>query len=722
MSKADIAFSRRNFMVASLLAGGGLLLGFTTRARAQANAATAPTPNAFIRIDPAGRVTLTLPYVEMGQGAYTSQAQIVAEELEIDPATILLEHAPANEALYASPLFLGQITGGSGSLRGAWMTMRSASAAARMMLIDAAARRWQVRSSTCRAENGRVIHPASNRSLGYGELATDAAHLRVPRSPSLKTPAQFRVVGKAVPRLDTLEKITGRTIYGIDVRPEGTRYAFVASSPVFGGTLGAVDERAALAIKSVRQVVRIDDAVAVVADNTWAARKGLSALRITWNDGANSKLTTADLVAAADAALERPGLVAQNVGDITKAEAQATVRYEQIFRLPMLAHATMEPLNCTVHVTQERCDVWCGNQALGRSQRFAAEAAGLPVERVFIHNHILGGGFGRRLEADYIAQAVKLAKQVQGPLKVMWSREEDMQHDYYRYINHSRVTVGLDADGRPVSWRHRVVGPNIMSRFLPIYQKDGVDLDIVDCATGPYDIPNIHVDFVRNEAPQGCATGNWRGVGPSRNVFIVESVMDELARRAGIDPIAYRRALMSKAPRLKTVLDLAAEKAGWQTPLPQRPGARRGRGVAVFSGFGSYLALVAEVSVNAANHVRVERVVCAIDTGLVVNPDIVKAQIEGGIHFGISAVLREEITVSEGRVEQGNFDSYTLLRIHEAPSTEVHLVPSNEDPGGVGEPGTSGAIAAVANAVSAATGRQITTLPISRALSQEARA
>jgi isoquinoline 1-oxidoreductase subunit beta len=364
----------------------------------------------------------------------------------------------------------------------------------------------------------------------------------------------------------------------------------------------------------------------------------------------------------------------------------------------------------------QKCDLWCGNQAIGRSQQCAAEAAGLPIENVFIHNQLLGGGFGRRLEADYIAQAVSLAKKVDGPLQVIWSREEDMRHDYYRYLNHSRVTVGLDSNGQPVSWKHRIVGPNIMSRFLPIYQKDGIDLDIIDCATGPYDVPNVFVDFVRNEAPQGCSTGNWRGVGPSRNVFIVESVMDELAHRAGRDPVEYRRALMGKFPRERAVLDLATTKAGWGTPLPKG----RGRGVAVFAGFGSYLALVAEVLVDSTNHVRVERVVCAIDTGLVINPDIVRAQIEGGVTFGISAALREKITVSNGRIEQGNFDSYQLLRMHETPSIEVHIIPSTEDPGGVGEPGTSGAIAAVANAVFAATGKRVTTLPIQEALSRGA--
>ena len=713
MSPGGSRISRRDLLIASIVGSSGLLLQFPLRTAAQASP-PAPTPNAFIRIDPQGRVTLTMPYVEMGQGAYTSQAQIVAEELEIDPSSIILEPAPANEKLYASPLFLGQITGGSGSLRGAWMTMRSAAAAARMMLIEAGAHRWKVRSSTCSTENGRVIHASSKRSLGYGELADDAARLPVPQSPRLKTPSQFRVIGKAVPRVDTLDKISGRLMYGIDAQPKGLRYAFVAASPVFNGKVGSVEDGATLAIKGVRQVVRLADAVAVVADNTWAAKKGLSALKVVWDEGGNSGISTTDMVAAADAALDRPGLVSESVGDTAHAEASAATRYEQVFRLPMLAHATMEPLNCTAHVTADGCDVWCGNQALGRAQQFAAAAADLPVEQVRIHNHVLGGGFGRRLEADYIAQAVSIAKQVAGPLKVMWSREEDMQHDYYRYINHSRVTVGLDANGQPTSWRHRIVGPNIMARFLPIYQKNGVDLDVVDCAKGPYDIPNVLVDFVRNEAPQGCATGNWRGVGPSRNVFIVESVMDELARRAGRDPIEYRRALMSKAPRPKAVLDLVAVKSGWNTPLP--PG--KARGVAVFSGFGSHLALVAQVSVDSSAQVRVDKVVCAIDAGLVINPDIVRAQIEGGITFGVSSALREQITVANGRVEQANFDTYALLRIHEAPSIEVHIVPSNEEPGGVGEPGTSGAIAAVANAVSAAMGIRLTTLPIQAALSQ----
>lgn len=714
MSMTDTALSRRQFLVSAVLGSGGLLLGFHTRGMAQAAPAR---PDAFIRIDTQGRVTLILPYVEMGQGAYTSQVQLVAEELEVDPASILYQPAPADEALYASPLFLGQITGGSGSLRGAWLTLRGAAATARTMLVDAAARRWRVAASSCHAASGRVIHGGTNRSLGYGELADEAARLPVPQAPKLKGPGQFRVIGQPLHRVDTDGKLNGTARYGIDARPGGVQYAVVMAAPVFNARVEAVDDRAARAVRGVRQVVRLDDAVAVVADHTWAARKGLNALRVTWTPIAAGRLNTAELVKQADAALEQAGLPAEKTGDTAAAEAAASSRYEETFRLPMLAHAPMEPLNCTVQWTAARCDIWCGNQALGPTHKLAVEAAGLQRENVHIHNHLLGGGFGRRLEGDYVVQAVRIARQVAGPVKVTWSREEDLQHDYFRYLNHSRVTVGLDARGMPVSWRHRIVGPNIMARFLPIYQKDGVDLDIVDCATGPYDIANISVDFVRNEAPAGCATGNWRGVGPSRNVFIVEGVMDELARRAGRDPIEYRRALMSKHPRQRAVLDLVAARSGWNVPLP--PG--KGRGVAVFSAFGSHMAIVAEVQVDAARQVRVERVVCAIDTGIVVNPDIVRAQIEGGITFGISAALREQITVADGRIEQGNFDTYQILRMHEAPVIEVHIVDSTEEPGGVGEPGTSGAIAAVANAVSAATGKRLTRLPIQQALQQEAR-
>ena len=698
--------NRRSFLTAVAATGGGLMIGFPLRAEAQQAAAT--NPNAFIRISSSGGVTLILPYVEMGQGAYTSQVQLLAEELEVDPLSVKIEHAPPDEVLYASPLFGDQITGGSGSLRGAWMTLRAAGAATREMLVEAAARRWKVRASSCVAANGVISHTGSGRKLAYGAVANAAARLPVPRNPKLKTQSQFKVVGNPMRRLDTPEKITGQAMFGIDARPPGVQYAAVAACPVFGGTLATVDTAPAMLIKGVSQVVRLDDAVAVVASNTWAARKGLAALEPIWNEGANADLTIARLTSLADAALHQPGRIFSTVGDISEAEAKAASLFTADFRQPILAHAAMEPINCTVHVKRDACEVWVGSQVVGRVQKAAAEATGLPLSKVVVHNHLLGGGFGRRLEVDYVTQATLIAKQVDGPVKVTWSREEDIQHDAFRYLNHSRITVALDAAGKPIGWRHKIVGPNIMSRFLPVYQQDGIDLDIVDSAAGPYSFQNAHIEVTHHEAPKGLFTGNWRGVGATRNVWIVESVIDDLAHKAGEDPIGYRRGLLGKEPRVRAALDRAATEAGWGEPLP--PGS--GRGAAAFAAFGSYLGMVARVSVSARGDVKVERVVCAVDTGVVVNPDVVRAQIEGGIIFGLSAVLHGRITVARGRIEQGNFDTYPVLRMREAPRIDVHIIDSQEEPGGVGEPGTSGVIAAVANAVFAATGKRALSLPL----------
>jgi isoquinoline 1-oxidoreductase beta subunit len=696
--------------VATLTASGSLLIGALPDTRAAAaGAATALQPNAFVRIDRDGTVTVTLPYVEMGQGAYTSQIMVVAEELEVAPSAIVLEPAPADEKRYGSPLFGGQITGGSGSLRGTWMTMRAAGAAARIMLVQAAARRWQVDAAECSAAEGKVVHAASGRTLGYGELAAAAAEVPVPADPPLKSPGRYKVVGKPLMRVDSPAKVDGSARFGIDVALPGMRYAAVAACPVFNGKVGSVDASGAMRVKGVRQVVTLSDTVAVIGDSTWVAMKGLAALKVVWDEGANAGVSTADLVARADAALGTPGIVFVDEGDVAGAEGRAASRYEAVFRLPALAHGAIEPLNCTVDLRPDRCDVWCGSQVVGRAQQAAAAAAGLAPERVKVHNQFLGGGFGRRLETDYVGQAVAIARKVKGPVKVTWSRAEDLQHDYYRGHNHSRVTVALDAAGKPLSWRHRLAGPNIMARWLPVYQKNGVDLDIVDDARGPYDIPNVHIDFVRHEAPDGMHTGNWRGVGPTRNVFIVESVMDDLARRAGMDPVAYRRALMGKAsPRMKHVLDVAVEQSRWGTALP----ARSGRGIAIFEGFGSYLAIVAQVRVSAAGEIRVERVTCAVDTGIAVNPDIVRAQMEGGVMFGVSAALHERVAVMNGRVLAANYDAYPVLRMNEAPHVDVHIVDSTEAPGGVGEPGTSGTIAAVANAVCTATGVRSYALPL----------
>lgn len=706
---------RRALLVASLAAGGGLLLGSVPLA---AGAAPAPEggawqPNPFLRIGRDGRVTVFVPYVEMGQGAYTSQAMVVAEELDVPLDAVTVAAAPADEQQYASPLLGGQITGGSASLRAQWTTMRTAGAAARALLVQAAAQRWNAAPDACRTADGAVTHAASGRVLRYGELADAAARLPVPKDPALKRPAAFRLIGKTVPRVDLLPKCDGSALFGMDVRVPGMRHAAVAACPVFGGRLRAVDAGAAMKVRGVRQVVRLEDAVAVVADTTWAAMKGLDALRIDWDEGDNARLSTADLVLRADAALEQPGLLFTRTGDVAAAERDAAAHYDAVFRLPALAHAAIEPLNATVHVRPDGCDVWCGSQVVGRAAQVAAAAAGLPLAQVKVHNFYLGGGFGRRLETDYVTQAVLIGKQVKGPLKVAWSRSEDLQHDYYRGHNHSRVSVALDTAGRPLAWRHRLAGPNIMARFLPAYQKDNIDLDIVEDASGHYDIPNVHVDVTRLEAPEGMHTGNWRGVGPSRNVFIVESVIDDLALRAHTDPLAYRRALMTQAPpRLRHVMEVAAERAQWSTPLPPRSG----RGMAVFEGFGCFMAIVAQVRVAPSGRISVERMTCALDTGTVVAPDIVLAQAEGGMMFGVSAALYERITVADGRVQQANYDTYPILRMPDAPRIHVHIVQSAEPPGGIGEPGTSGAIAAVANAVCAATGVRAFSLPLDPAL------
>jgi isoquinoline 1-oxidoreductase beta subunit len=458
--------------------------------------------------------------------------------------------------------------------------------------------------------------------------------------------------------------------------------------------------------------VRLDDAVAVVAEHTGAARKGLAALKLSWRAGPNAAVSTPELVRSADAALERAGVVAKNEGEVERAESAAATVFEATYRMPMLAHAALEPMNCTVHVRPDACEVWVGTQVAVRAQQTAADVTGLPLEKVTLHNLQIGGGFGRRLDADGVTLAVRVARQVEGPVKVTWSREEDIRHDNFRYINHSRVRIGLDREGKAVSWNHRVVAPAVMARWLPAFFQNGVDYDAVGGAESPYDIANVRVDFVRNEAPPGFLSGNWRGVGGTRNAVPVESAIDEVAHASGADPVAYRRALLGKSPRLRAALDLAASQAGWGAPLP----ARSGRGVALLHDFGSYCALIAELSVGDDGRVRVSRFVCALDCGEVVNPDTVKAQVEGGVIFGLSAALYGKITVVNGRVVESNFDSQPVVRMNETPRIDVHLIESHEAPGGVGEVGTCPVAPAMLNAIFAATGTRLRDLPIDRAL------
>jgi isoquinoline 1-oxidoreductase beta subunit len=701
--------SRRSFLVTSAAVAGGLVLSLSLPfGRSEAANGDEFAPNAFIRIGKDGQVVLTMPYVEMGQGTYTSIAMLIAEELDVSLKQVRLEHAPPNEKLYANPLLGVQATGNSNAMRGGWKPLREAGAIARTMLVAAAAKRWDVDPKSCRTEDGEVSHTPTNRRLTYGELASESAKMPVPINVALKSPEEFKLIGKPVKRLDAPSKVNGTAVYGIDARPPGVKFATLAQSPVFGGRVRNVDDSAARAVKGVRQIIRLDDAVAVVADHMGAAKKGLAALKIDWDDGPHARLTTEDIARELDQATLGSGAVAQNIGDTDKAMAGAAAKVEATYQVPFLAHATMEPMNCTVHLRKDECEIWIGNQALARVEAMAAKAAGLPPEKVIVHNHLIGGGFGRRLEADGAVRAVEVAKQVDGPVKVVWTREEDIQHDMYRPYWFDRISAGLDDQGRPVAWNNRFAGSSVIARWLPPGFKDGLDPDSTEGAIDlVYDLPNFHVEFVRVEPP-GIPTAFWRSVGPSHNVFVTESFIDEMAAAAKQDPVVYRRSLLDKSPRAKAVLDLAAEKAGWGQPLPKGSG----RGVSLQFVFGSYMANVAEVEVSKEGAVRIRRVVSAIDCGTVVNPNTVQAQIQSGIIFGATAALYGEITLKNGRVEQSNFDSYQMIRMNEAPVIEVHVVKSAEPPGGMGETGTSAIVPAIANAIYAATGKRLRKMPV----------
>jgi len=712
--------SRREFVTVLAAAGGGLLLGYRVEAaqRAASPASTAATsfaPNAFIRIPPDGRVTLIMPQAEMGQGVYTSLSMLLAEELEIAPDQIQLEHAPADNKLYANQFFGEQMTGASSSVRAFYEPLRRAGATARTMLVAAAAASWKVDPASCRAHKGMVTHTPTRRTLTYGALTTRAAALPVPDKITLKAPKDFTLIGTPAKRLDSPSKVNGTAKYGIDVRLPGMLIATVAASPVLGGKVADVDDQKARALPGVRQIVRLDDAVAVVGDHMWAAKQGLAALAIRWDDGPNATVSTADIVQGLAKASESSGVTVRKDGDPDSAFTAAAKKVEAVYQAPFLAHAAMEPMNCTVHVQKDTCEVWTGSQVLSRARAVAAEVTGFPVEKVVVHNHYLGGGFGRRLEVDYVAQAVRIAKQVDAPVKVVWTREEDVQHDVYRPYYYDRLAAGLDQRGTPVAWTHRIVGPAIIARYLPGAFKDGKDIDAIDGAVQLlYDIPAIQVEHVRHEE-HVLNTGFWRGVGVTHNNFVVESFVDELAVASGQDPVAFRRGLLRKAPRALAVLDLAAREGQWGKPTARG----RGRGVSLlYSDWGSYLAQVADVEVTGSGEIRVHRIVCAVDCGQIVNPDIVRAQIESGIVYGMSGALWGEVTLNNGRVEQSNFHNYRVLRMNETPPIDVYLLRNDNAPGGIGEPGTAVTAAALNNAIYAATGKRLRKLPLQPGLAQ----
>lgn len=710
---------RRSFLKATLIAGGTLVFGLhlptTTRAAEKLGLAAAHgpdfQPNAFVKISPHGQVTVVVGQAEMGQGVLTSLPMIVADELELDWKDVTFEHGPPGKE-FINPAIGGQITGGSASIRGLFDPLRKAAASAREMLIAAAAQQWNVPAEQCRARNGEVFHPTSRRTAKYGTLLEAAAKIAPPAEPKLKDPKDFKFIGKSVKRLDTPEKVNGTGIFGIDVRVPGMLTATILRSPVIGGKIQSVDDAAAKAIKGVRNVVRMDAGVAVVADNYWAAKKGRDALKIVWNEGAMAAVSTDSLYRAyADSAEKAKGIEAKKFGDVAAGKAKAAKTIEAVYWAPFLAHATMEPMNATADVKADSCEVWSGIQAQMVVQGQIAKMLNLPPEKVKVNTTLLGGGFGRRL-GEYVLDAVFLSKNVGKPVKVVWTREDDMQNDFYRPAAYNKMSAGLDAAGKPVFWNHRIVSPSIMATLGPGIFGFAPPADRLDdtasegAHTLPYDMQNLYVDWVRPEP--GVPVGFWRSVGSSHTAFSTECFLDELAFAAKKDPLEFRLSLLAKHPRHAGVLKLAAEKAGWAKPAPKGIF----RGIAVHESFSSYVAQVAEISIGKDGIPKVHRVVCAIDCGQVVNPDTVAAQMESCIIFGLTAALYGEITIKNGRVEQRNFYDYKMLRMNETPKIETYIMPSTEKHGGVGEPGTPPIAPALVNAIFAATGKRVRSLPI----------
>jgi CO/xanthine dehydrogenase Mo-binding subunit len=701
-----VKLDRRDFLKLGAAAGGGLFLGVylpgqgaETLEAATAHAIGPLQPNAFVRVDTDGTVTIWSARADMGQGVRTALPMIVADEMDADWETVRIVQADAHPDKYGS-----QMTVGSSSVRrGAWMRLRQAGASAREMLIAAAAAEWGVAASTCRTERGRVLHDASDRSLGYGALAEAAAALPVPQDPEFKDASEFRLIGTSPPLVDTALKVTGKAGFGMDVRLTDMRFATVVHCPVFGGSVGSVDATEALEVPGVREVVQVSQGVAVVAGDTWAAFKGARALDITWNTG-DFSMNSEEITGYLEGLTESSGVVARDDGAADAALGQAASRVEATYEAPFLAHATMEPMNCTADVRSDSCEVWAPTQNPQGTQRTAAQITGLPIERVTAHTTYLGCGWGRRSSTDFVRDAVETSIEVGAPVQVVWTREEDMQHDFYRPASCSVFEGGVDADGHVNALKIRVAATPIGGGRRG--GGNGVDRNSVDgMANMQYRIPNVFIDYCRPDLP--VPIGYWRSVGPSQNTFMVESFIDELAHAGGRDPFELRREMLEHYPRLKHVLEVAAEKAAWDTPLP----AGRARGIAVVEDKGGLVAQVAEVSVSDGE-VRVHRVTCAADCGQVIHTGIVEAQIEGCIVGGLTAALYGEITLDDGRVTQGNFHDYPMLRMREMPEIDVHIVESREEPGGAGEPALPPIAPAVANAVFALTGTRIRRLPI----------
>jgi len=706
---------RREFIRTGAALGGGLLVSLYAPLPGGSSCALAAEEkdfalNAFVRIGTDESVTVISAHSEMGQGVYTSLPMLLNEELEADWSKIRVEAAPVDK-VYNHPVLGMQMTGGSTTSSAEWERYRRMGATARVMLVEAAAARWGVEASTCRVENGVVIHAATNQRGTYGSLANAAARLTPPAKVPLKNPKDFTLVGKPTLRLDTASKTNGTAQFGLDVMVPGMLTAVVARPPVFGGRVVKLDAREALKVPGVKAVEQVPSGVAVIAERFWPAKLGREKLIIEWDLGPNAALSTEKMLRDFRETALKPGAIAKKTGDPEGALKTAAKTVTAEYDVPYLAHAMMEPLNCVVDLRPDSCEIWTGTQFETVDRANAAHAAALPADRVLIHTTLLGGGFGRRANpnSDFVVEAVHVARAAKAPVKVVWTREDDLRGGWYRPMWHDRFAAGLDANGDPVAWTHTIVGQSIMqgTLFESFGVKDGIDSASVEGAADLlYGIPNLQVDL---HTPKiGVPVQWWRSVGHSHTGFSVEAFFDEVAHAGGKDLYELRRKLLANQPRMKAVLELAAQKADWGSKLP--PGV--GRGMATHFSFESYVAQVVEASVGKGGAVRVHRVVCALDCGLVINPDTVRAQIEGGIIFGLTAALKTEITLKAGRVEQGNFDDYQMLRIFESPEIEVHMVPSGENPTGVGEPGVPPVAPALANAIFAATGKRVRRLPI----------
>ncbi|HXX30067.1 MAG TPA: molybdopterin cofactor-binding domain-containing protein, partial [Myxococcaceae bacterium] len=659
--------SRRQFLQASVVGGAGLILGVSYRP-ARAAGASRFQPNAFLAIDRTGRVTIWVAKSEMGQGVRTALPMIVADELEADWEQVRVEQA------LAEPKYGRMGTGGSSSVRTTYEPLRKAGAAAREMLVAAAAAQWKVEPSSCRAERGAVLHPASGRRAGYGELVSAAAELPVPGDPKLKDPALFRYIGKPMPRVDIPAKVNGSAVFGIDVRLPKMLTATIARCPVFGGKPARVDDRAARAVPGVRRVVTIDAGVAVVAEATWPALRGRDALQITWDEGPNGGLGQERIWGELRQAVSKPGATGRQRGDAAGTLAGPGRKLEVRYEAPLLAHVTLEPQTCVADVRADGCEIWVPTQAADGTRDTVAGMLGIAPERVVVHTTFLGGGFGRRSSMDFVIEAVQVSKAVAAPVKVMWTREDDLTHDFYRPPSVHHLAGMLDGAGKPLAWLHRLSVPS----RSPDRLKNGIDQGAMNGALqNPYTFPNLDVQFAAALTP--VPLGPWRSVAHSYNAFAVEGFIDELAHLAGQDPLAFRRQALTGSPRHLRALDLVAEKSGWGKPLPRG----RARGLAVHESFGSVVAEVVEVEAESDGSFRIPRVVCAVDCGTVVNPDTVEAQVQGGITFGLSAALHEAITIDGGRVMETSLAAYGPMRMRDAPSVEVHIVRTNEPPGGI---------------------------------------